>query len=964
MNPVINVPIRAILKLVFGIPLACLLLSGMALTPAAAFDVLGYHNDSSNDGQNLTETALTPSNVSSYNFGKVFSVALDNSASAQPIFKSSVNITTGSNQGVQDVVFVATVNCTLYAINATTGTVLWKTSLLHAFHGGTATANLTLFTSIKAGVLDTPAIDTTTGAIYVESDQLEGSNCEFVLSAINMANGAAYANPVDFAESVNSNGNYVSGPTVKKVVAPGTIQFSTFHSVCRTLVVNPVNHVVYMGFSDPLDIGPYEGWIVGYSTVADGSSNLDLKAVWTDSPNGYQLGGIWGSGGAIAIDSSGNLFVSTGNGPFDTTLITAPYHGRLSTDVTNLQVPNDGEYGDSIVKLAPDSDTSQQSDNLNGFGLHVADYFTPDNEQVLENGDLDLGSSGPILLPDSVGSSAHQQLLLENNKEGNLYLVDRNNMGGYHGDAAGDGTSGSNNIVQEVDGATIGAWCNGAIYVPSGASTGTIYYSTCDIQDELVEDYAKAFSISNASINPTPTSTSQNSYGTYREYSTPSVSANGGNNGIVWTLDLGQERMIAYNASSFNTVIFNSGASGSANALAGNLFTYNVPIIANGHVYVTGNALTAYGLTGSGAPAAPTGLTATASNSQIALSWTAGSGATSYNVYQDTSGTAFATGITGTPFATGITGTTYTNPGLNNGTTYYYEVKAVNSNGASGASNEVSATPTSGGSAAFANPSFEIPSVGGYSYNPAGSSWTFTNNAGIQANGSAFSGSAAVAPNGIQTAFLQGVSGTLGTMSQTVSFPPGTYTISFYGAQRYSVAQPILISVDGTAIGTYTPASNSFAQMTTAAFTVTAGNHTVTFADTDSSSDKTSFIDLVSLSGGPPNITSPTTAMGIEGNLFSYTITASNGPTSYNATGLPTGLMVNTSTGVISGTPTVSGAFPIMITASSTTGTTTITLTLTLAASTDTPTMPQWMLLLLAALLFFVAARRNRRVFL
>jgi hypothetical protein len=281
----------------------------------------------------------------------------------------------------------------------------------------------------------------------------------------------------------------------------------------------------------------------------------------------------------------------------------------------------------------------------------------------------------------------------------------------------------------------------------------------------------------------------------------------------------------------------------------GTAYYYKVAAVNSSGTSGYSNEASATPSAGGSAPAAPTGLGATAGNTQVSLSWTASSGAASYNVYRGTS----AGGESTTPVVTGITGTTYTNTGLTNGTAYYYKVAAVNSAGTSGYSNEASATPSAGGggSATFANASFETPSVGGYSYNPSGSSWTFTNNAGIQHNGSAYSGTAAVAPDGVQTAFVQGF-GTLGTMSQSVNFPAGTYTISFQAARRYSTIQPVLVSVNGTAVGTYTPSSNSFAPITTAAFTIsTAGSYTITFAATDSSADKSSFIDLVGISTSP-----------------------------------------------------------------------------------------------------------------
>ncbi|MCE0484461.1 MAG: hypothetical protein LV479_09510 [Methylacidiphilales bacterium] len=173
------------------------------------------------------------------------------------------------------------------------------------------------------------------------------------------------------------------------------------------------------------------------------------------------------------------------------------------------------------------------------------------------------------------------------------------------------------------------------------------------------------------------------------------------------------------------------------------------------------------------------------------------------------------------------------------------------------------AIPSGGGSLTFANASFETPTIGDYSYTPENSGWAFTNNAGITTTGAGAYG-APKPPDGTQCGLLQGVSGTLGTMSQSVSFPDGTYTISFYGAQRFDQVQPIAVSVDGAVVGTYTPASNTFAQITTAAFKVAAGNHTITFAATDKAGDKTSFIDLISINVGGGN--APAAPTGSDGS--------------------------------------------------------------------------------------------------
>lgn len=560
-----------------------------------ATDILLNHDDGANDGQNLTETTLTPGNVSSSTFGKLFTTALDGPDAVQPLVKTGVNITTGPYAGVHDAVFVCTENDSVYAIDAASGLVLWKTNLLHSFHGGTPT--------IRTGwwsITDTPAIDPTTGVLYVESSEVENGNSLHVLSALNIADGSFYANQMLIAEGT-STPSYVSGPTT----ASGK-KFDAYDLSCRCLTLNPVNRVVYFGFGAPgTPVSNFNGWIVGYSEAKDESNNLPLAASWCASPNG-QLVGIWQSAGPMAVDPAGDLFVETGDGYFETSMVTPGYvsDGRLTSLTNNatipggLKVPSLGDYGDSVVKLTPDSDTSQQSDNPNGFGLHVADFFSPKNEQTISYMDGDLGSSSPVLLPDSVGSAGHPHLLVGNDKQGNIFLLDRINLGGYHGDAAGDGASGTNNVVQELDAATHGAWCTGAFFAAGSTSGGTIYYVTAAYGESQGQgDVAKAFSIANGQISPTPASTSTSSYGPYSyPGSTPQVSANGGTNGILWTIDRVPGLLIAYDATNLRAVLFRSDTL-AANNLSGAIYNFHAPAIANGRVYVgTSTSLNAYGL--------------------------------------------------------------------------------------------------------------------------------------------------------------------------------------------------------------------------------------------------------------------------------------------------------------------------------------------------------------------------------
>src|SRR5205823_1848958 len=139
-------------------------------------------------------------------------------------------------------------------------------------------------------------------------------------------------------------------------------------------------------------------------------------------------GGIWQSGGRIQIDSSGALYFETGNGAFDTNMANG--------------FPTNGNYGDSIVKLVPDATITSSSPTINGWGFRVADYFTPFNQDGLNGADVDLGSSGLVILPDSVGTDAHRHLLLAAGKEGKFYLIDRDNMGEF--------STTTDNVIQEL----------------------------------------------------------------------------------------------------------------------------------------------------------------------------------------------------------------------------------------------------------------------------------------------------------------------------------------------------------------------------------------------------------------------------------------------------------------------------------------------------------------------------------
>ncbi len=582
---------------------ACLLWVGLMLvaspTVHAAVNILTNHNNLANTGENLQERVLTPHNVAVGQFGKLFVTHLNGVDYGQPLFVSHVNITAGPHVGVQNIIIAATSRDAVCAINADTGQVLWTRRLLKRFDSPRDTVKAMErnpnWAAKNEPLEDTPAIDLATGAIYVECEETEqgpGTHGQrhwiHLLSSLQLSNGTNYARQIKISES-GPQGQYISGPRVRKA-NDHLDRFYGFEITFRYLTIDPVNHVLYMACADPGDIGPYNGWILGYGTVKNHRGELPVKAVWSATPNGWAAG-IWG--GPIAIDRKGNLFVETGNGTFETNLIPAPYRHRLSVDLPRLRIPALGDFGDAALKLVPDSDTRQHRDNPNGFGLHVADYFVPTDENFLVQRDLDLGSSSPIVLPASVGDSHHRHLLVINDKQGIIYLLDRDDMGGYHGGKGGNGHAGFNAVVQQLLHPTGMGFSTGAFFAGTHLHSGWIYYAE-------ENDFARAFFISHAHINPHPVTKSPIKFG--YPGSTPEISADGHMHGIVWLLNRNHNRLLAYRADDLRHPIFDSnggvGRNGLTNKIIGREIDMNsTPTVADGRVYVsTTAALNCYGL--------------------------------------------------------------------------------------------------------------------------------------------------------------------------------------------------------------------------------------------------------------------------------------------------------------------------------------------------------------------------------
>ena len=332
--------------------------------------VLMHHNDPGRTGQNLKEYALTPVNVRSSAFTQLFSCPVDGYVYAQPLWVP--NLTVGAV--LRNVLFIATEHDSVYAFDADSPscTQLWKRSFLgtgvttmpwqDTSLGSSSLATNDVFPEI--GITSTPVIDVATNTIYVVAKTKEtvgtgcssGSPCYISrLHAMDLATGA----------------EKFGGP-----VAISATNFSPLRHFNRPGLLL-ANNTIYIGFGSHGDITNWQGWLFGYDTAT-----LAQKFVFSTSDPTSGSGGaaLWGGGAGPAADASGNIYVTTGNGSYD--------------GVKN--------FSESVLKISPTGT--------------LLDWFTPSNRSTLDANDVDLGSAGMMILPDSVGSTAHPHLAMATGK--------------------------------------------------------------------------------------------------------------------------------------------------------------------------------------------------------------------------------------------------------------------------------------------------------------------------------------------------------------------------------------------------------------------------------------------------------------------------------------------------------------------------------------------------------------------
>jgi PQQ-like domain len=530
-----------------------------------ALRITTWQNDNAHTGQYLEEIVLTPLNVTSTKFGKLGSYPVDGQIYAQPLYWQSLDI---PKAGTHNVVFVATENDSVYAFDAEKpgSAPLWQVNF-------TAPPNIIPVPCAEidsschvypiVGITGTPVIDTASQTLYVvaRTKEIQGSNVSYVqrLHALDLATHA----------------EKFGGPIVIQASAD-EITFDSLHSGQRPglLLVKDTQsglNVVYIAWAAFTHTGPpvLPGWVMAYD-----AQTLNQLAVFNTTPNGID-GGIWGAGGGVVADSSGNIFAATGDGTFDANT-------------------GGSDYGDSLVKL-----------KLNGGALTVTDYFTPEDQGCRLNEDFDLGSGAPMILPHDSTAKVTDEILIAG-KGGNpcdhfnsgyaspIYLVNRKSMGHFHPHR--------DNIVQTVAGAKAGYWSAPAYW--KGQTGAYVYYSgvVADAGQGL-GDALRMYTLSEGMLSPSSVAQSPN---TFPVGSTPSVSANGKTNGIIWAIERqdslarnpGKKPAVlhAFDATNVSTELYNSTQVGNRDE-AGAATKYQVPVIARGKVYVgTQTELDVYGL--------------------------------------------------------------------------------------------------------------------------------------------------------------------------------------------------------------------------------------------------------------------------------------------------------------------------------------------------------------------------------
>ena len=519
--------------------LLLLCFSVASVNQAFSQSVTTYHYDNRRTGWNSNEPNLTPTNVGSAYFGLLRSVTLDDQVDAQPLYMPAVNITSGQFQGAHDVVYVATENNSVYAIDAEGGAVLLKANFGAAVPKPLGCDN----NGPNVGINSTPVIDPASNTLYVMVYTLQSTGPAYFLHSLDLGSLTDKVAPrlVTASQSLNDD---------------STFNFNAKYQRQRPALLL-ANANVYAAFGSFCDYAPNlsRGWLLGWQagTLTPLAANHIFNSQAT-SPHNFFLSSIWMSGFGPASDDLGNILVITGNSdPSGTT-----YDGA-----TSLQ--------ESVVKVSPDLST-------------VLDLFTPWNWATLDQMDADLGSGGLLVLPDQAGSYPH--LAVAAGKSGTMFLMNGDNLGGY--------SSTTNNVLGK---SAIGScWCGPSYFVDPVDSVPRVVSSGG--RTVILWKLKTSPTTSLTWLGTSPSIGGGQDAGFFT-----TVSSNGTSNPIIWALSRPTSTDLSVYLYAFNPdsgtpmkTLF-KGPAGTWPNLGGNANL--VPVVANGQVLVASNKqLEIFGLTG------------------------------------------------------------------------------------------------------------------------------------------------------------------------------------------------------------------------------------------------------------------------------------------------------------------------------------------------------------------------------
>jgi len=524
-------PKRSVWNSAFHIvTLGALLLSIVFALPGRAqvAAVSTQHYDTNRTGTNLKENVLTTSNVNVAQFGKLFTRAVDGHIYAQPLYVANVTI---PKRGTHNVVYIATQHDSVYAFDADfpgQSAPLWQVSLRTPRPAGFPTKyGIESGIQVEIGITSTPVIDTKSKTLYAVAYTQDSSTgpYHYRLHALDITSGKEkFGGPVEIQASVPGTGDGSVG---------GVITFDPkMHMQRPSLLL--LNGTIYIAFGSFADSDPYHGWVIGYN-----ASTLAQTGVYNTTPDGGE-GAVWMSGQGLLGDSTGNLYFMVGNGS------TTASSGRTS-------------FGNSFLKLS-------------GANLSLLDWFMPYNALDLANADLDVGSSGPILIPGTT-------LITGGGKQGVLYLVDTTNMGHFH--------SGSDSQIVQSFQASNDEIFNTPVFWSNPKQS--LLYLWPDNQG------LKALSFANGLFQMAPVA-QNNSIAPAQPGGTLSLSASGTKKGtaILWATHstAGSAETIAqpgelhaYDATNIANELWNS-LQNPARDDTGRYGKFNPPTVANGKVYL------------------------------------------------------------------------------------------------------------------------------------------------------------------------------------------------------------------------------------------------------------------------------------------------------------------------------------------------------------------------------------------